>query len=107
MSNTDKNSRIVCAAMLMHDGLIVPGVRHFSREMRLVLHRIYGTGYHLLVQQQGFINSNSKFLSREAAWNVADQHGQIFTYDPSGKGGLILSPPNQVESKLLFSENLY
>ncbi len=69
--------RIVSAAMLMDDGLIVPGVRHFSPDMRAVLKRIYGEGYHLRVKEQGFIDSRGAFLSREDAWAVAERNGQI------------------------------
>lgn len=35
------NPRIVCAAMLMDDGVIVTGVRHYSPEMRVVLRKMY------------------------------------------------------------------
>lgn len=68
--------RIVSAAMLMNDGLVVPGVRHFSPDMRAVLKRIYGFGYHLRVKEQGFINSAGEFLGREAALQIALLHGQ-------------------------------
>lgn len=100
-------ARVVCAAMLMDDGLIVPGVRHFSPDMRAVLHRIYGDGYHLRVKEQGFIDARGNFLSREEAWKRADMHGQIFLYDPSGRGRLIQQPANQGTTDILFSENLY
>jgi hypothetical protein len=99
--------RVVSAAMLMKDGLIVPGVRHFSPDMRAVLKRIYGDGYHLKVIEQGFIDAKGRFLSREDAWRVADQHGQIFLYDPSGKGRLIPQAANEGSAGMLFSENLY
>lgn len=46
-----ESTRIVCAAMLMKDKTVVPGVRHFSPEMRIVLHKMYGNGYHLLVEE--------------------------------------------------------
>lgn len=93
--------------MLMEDGLIVPGVRHFSPEMRIVLHRIYGEGYHKRVKEQGFIDTRGNFLSRNDAWIRADIHGQICLYDPSGKGRLIPQPANQGTVSMLFSENLY
>lgn len=93
--------------MLMDDGLIVPGVRHFSPDMRAVLKRIYGDGYHLHVVEQGFIDARGAFLSRESAWIRADQHGQIFLYDPSGGGRLLPQPSNQGTTETLFSENLY
>ena len=86
----DASARVVSAAMLMDDGLVVPGVRHFSPDMRAILRRIYGDKYHLRVKGQGFIDARGQFLSREEAWRVADRNGQIFLYDPSGKGRLIL-----------------
>lgn len=102
-----KEWRVVSAAMLMEDGLIVPGVRHFSPDMRAVLHRIYGDGYHLKVKEQGFIDSHGNFLSRKDAWVRADQNGQIWIYDPSGVGKRIQQPANQGTRETLFSENLY
>ena len=103
----DTSARVVCAAMLMDDGLVVPGVRHFSPDMRAILRRIYGDKYHLRVKEQGFIDARGQFLSREEAWRVADRNGQIFLYDPSGKGRLIPQPANQGSTETLFSENLY
>lgn len=96
--------RVVSAAMLMDDGLIVSGVRHFSPDMRAVLKRIYGGGfklfgrwirkpYHLRVKEQGFIDARGKFLSREAAWKAAEEHAQIRN---------TVSTPGT-----LYSENLY
>lgn len=90
--------------MLMDDGLIVPGVRHFSPDMRATLHRIYGSGfklfgfwlkkpYHMRVAEQGFIDASGKFLSRHYAWHIADHHGQIREQ---------VSIPGT-----LYSENLY
>lgn len=90
---SEELARIVSAAMLMDDGLIVPGVRHFSPDMRDVLHRIYGEGYHLRVKEQGFIDSRGRFLGREAAWYRAAINKQI-REDVSVSG-------------TLFSENLY
>lgn len=105
----DANSawRVVSAAMLMDDGLVVPGVRHFSPEMQAVLHRIYGTNYHLRVKMQGFVDARGNFLTREEAWVRADQNGQIFLYDPSGKGRLIQQPANKGTHEALCSEDLY
>ena len=85
--------RIVSAAMLMKDGLIVPGVRHFSPEMRVVLKRIYGDKYHLQVKEQGFIDTKGNFLSREDAWKIGEENNQI---------------RNKVSCDgTLYSENLY
>lgn len=96
--------RIVSAAMLMDDGAIVPGVRHYSPEMRAVLRRSYGDGisifgkwlikpYHLRVVEQGFITNQGRFLSREEAWEVASTQKQILR--------------NVSAAGTLYSENLY
>lgn len=109
--NADCNKdcwRIVSAAMLMDDGLVVMGVRHFSPDMREVLYRIYGDKYHLKVKEQGFIDASGKFLNREDAWTRADKCGQIHLYDPSSSTRkLILQPTHQNKTGTLFSENLY
>lgn len=85
--------RVVSAAMLMDDGLVVPGVRHFSDDMRAVMHRIYGDGYHLRVKEQGFIDTHGGFLTRKEAWVRASDNGQIRkSVAPDGE---------------LYSENLY
>ena len=79
--------------MKMKDGLIVPGIRHFSSEMREVLRRIYGEKYHLQVEEQGFVNQLGEFLSRQEAWIIAEQNNQIIR-SVSTRG-------------TLYSENLY
>lgn len=79
---------IVCAAMLMDDGHIVIGIRHYSPDMRETLKRIYGKGfrmfgriiikpYHLRVLEQGFITNLGRFVGRREAWNIAEKNGQI------------------------------
>lgn len=99
--------KIVSAAMLMDDGLVVPGVRHFSPDMRAVLERIYGEEYHVRVDKQGFIDTHGNFLTREEAWVRADQNGQIHVYDPGGKRDPVPQPANTRKSGTLFSEHLY
>ena len=86
-------NRVVCAAMLMDDGLIVTGVRHFSPEMRAVLHRIYGEGYHLRVKEQGFIDTQGFFLTRKDAWWRAINTGKLSLIERANPE--------------LFSEDLY
>lgn len=79
--------------MKMKDGLIVPGARHFSPDMREVLKRIYGVDYHLKVETQGFMDQRGAFLTREEALPLARANGQIRR--EVGNGGQ------------LFSEHLY
>lgn len=96
--------RIVCAAMLMDDGHIVTGVRHFSPDMRTTLKRMYGSGikvfgvwirkpYHLRVKDDGFIDTHGNFLDRKTAWKHAEANGQILRAVSC--------------SGTLYSENLY
>lgn len=89
--NSVKN--IVCAAMKMDDRMIILGIRHYSPDMRAVLLRLYGTGYHHRVKEQGFVDQYGKFHTREEAWIVAAFAGQIKK---------VVSTPGT-----LYSENLY
>jgi hypothetical protein len=89
------DSIIVCAAMMMKDGLILSGVRHFSPDMRETGRRIYGDNFKYQVEKQGFINQFGEFLSREEAWAVAEKNGQIRKLCYDGQTGI------------LYSENLY
>jgi hypothetical protein len=79
--------------MLMDDGLIVTGIRHYSPEMRNVLKRIYGEGYHLRVSEEGFVDQAGTFIGRKTAWIIAERSGQIIRQ---------CSEPGT-----LYSENLY
>jgi hypothetical protein len=84
---------VVCAAMLMLDGHVVTGVRHYSPEMRETLKLAYGEGYHKHVRMQGFVDQRGEFMNRLTAWQVAEAAGQI-RYQVSTPG-------------MLYSENLY
>jgi hypothetical protein len=86
--------RLVCAAMKMDDGLLVPGIRHYSPDMRDVMRRIYGEGYHKRVAEQGFLDARGYFLNRSDALVRAKEHGQVL----HRCGG---------DEHELFSENLY
>jgi len=99
--------RIVCAAMLMKDETIVPGVRHFSPEMRVVLHRMYGDKYHVQVKEQGFVDQFGKFYSREDAWKMARLNGQIIRPTGWEENPIAHLPEKLEENGKLFSENLY
>lgn len=84
---------VVCAAVLMDDGHIITGIRHYSPEMRKTLTLAYGEEYRHRVTLQGFVDQKGEFMSRLTAWNVAESAGQI---------------RRQVSSPgMLYSENLY
>ncbi len=88
---------IVCAAMLMDDGNIIMGTRHFSPDMRAIMKLIYGEYYHMRVRQQGFIDQKGIFLTRTEAWKVAEAAGQIRRRVGN----------DHVDGGTLYSENLY
>lgn len=77
--------RVVCAALRDLNGTIICGPRHWDSLCR-------GTskdGW-----EQGFVDQRGVFLTREEAWQVAFNAGQIIRR----VGG---------DGKRLFSENLY
>lgn len=79
--------------MLLNNGDIVTGIRHFSPDMRDVMRKIYGPGeYYRLVKEQGFVDQHGTFMSRNEAYDVALAAGQISNELPRGP---------------LFSEELY
>lgn len=90
----DVPQRIVCAAMKMDDGSIVLGVRHYDPNMReaFMSRRCANESTHVV--EQGFIDNKRNFLTREEAFVVAKEQGQIIRRC----GG---------DEKELFSENLY
>lgn len=84
--------RIVCAAVQLKDGLVVPSARHFDMTMRLV---IASLGKEKLPgATQGFIDQHGRFYSRQEAWMVASENGQLRRRVPGDEG-------------TLYSENLY
>lgn len=87
--------RIVCAANLYQDGTIIVGARHFDSIMRKTIEAINADWNHWrhMTHEQGFIDQHGKFYSREDAWDIAKENGQIFR-DCDVDGAL-------------FSENLY
>ncbi len=85
-------ARIVCAAIRHRDGTIVCGARHFDDVMRATIKKL-GLKWTEFIDQ-GFIDSNSNYLSRKEAWVVADREGQII----NRCGG---------DTDQLWSENLY
>lgn len=104
---------IVCAAMRMKDGLVVPGARHYSPDMRAVLRRLYPCSLwrRLLLPQlfnlsfphvrevaeQGFIDQRGQFHNRQDAWRIAVANGQV----RNRVGG------DTRDGGTLFSESLY
>ena len=92
---------IVCAALRYPDGTLVVGPRHFDATMRkqilrLPLDTVYTAWEENKVAQpeQGFIDTQGNFYTREEAWIHASAHSQIRKRVGGDEGKL-------------FSENLY
>lgn len=85
---------LVCAALRHKDTrLIICGARHFDGIMRAMIEKLGGVTEWKGHCYQGFIDNMGMFVSREEAWNIAKENGQI-RREVSGEGKL-------------YSENLY
>lgn len=84
-----KEQRIVCAAVLLKDGPVVCGPRHFDAVMR---ETIQGLGLPVEGAIQGFVDQFGAFLARDEAHLVAYRAGQIASHR---------------EGDRLYSEDLY
>lgn len=110
MSENEKPARILCAANRYtyindqghHAVLVCLGVRHFDDLMVAPLQaalpgqELTMVNPNILEKEQGFVNVNREFLSREQAWEAAVANDQILagTQHHWGKG-------------VLYSEHLY
>lgn len=86
--------RIVCAAVHLADGLVIPSARHFDMTMRLLIASVGGQKKMQRGAIQGFIDQHGRFYTREEAWPVAVQNWQIIKRVGGDEG-------------TLYSENLY
>ncbi len=88
--------RVVCAAIRAADGSVLLGIRHYSRDMHeQIAARNDGAKFkHRHDEDQGFVDQFGEYMSRQIAWRVADEAGQII----KRVGG---------DGNALYSENLY
>lgn len=90
---TKPASRVVCAANKNKEsGRIICGARHWDAIMRSQVKDDEGFGGNWT---QGFINQFGEFLTREEAYIIAKEQGQI------------IHPNGTHDDKTLFSECLY
>lgn len=87
---SETHTRILCAAIAV-GGTVICGRRHFDPIMSSVIRKLYPDG--MPENDQGFIDSDGRYLSREEALIVAKEAGQ-----------LLRKTGNEYE---LFSEDLY
>ena len=89
--------RIVCAAIRNSKGRIIVGARHYDGIMHTALN--YSTDSADWEDRsqitQGFIDQRGNFLTREEAFDIAEENGQIIRLCGSEN------------TRKLYSENLY
>lgn len=96
-SQTENEFRyVVCAANRFKDGRIVLGIRHWDQIMHETVRFIYGDDIPKPVEQ-GFVDQRGNFLTRQEAWKLAKENGQIIRRVGA----------DTLEGGTLFSENLY
>lgn len=87
-----KQRRIVCAACINDEGIMVIAPRHWDKTMHQLNEHV-GIDPH--TAEQGFIDQRGVFLNRKHAFEVAEAAGQI------------RCKTGNIDSKELFSEDLY
>ena len=92
--------RVVCAAIRAADGTVLLGVRHYSRDMheQIAARRDGEKFKHRNDENQGFVDQWGVYMTREEAYRVADEQGQIYDWRACGNG---------LEGRKLYSEGLY
>ena len=92
--------RVLCAAIRADDGTFVVSMRHYDEGMldSVAKRPDKGKFYHRGGRDQGFVDSSWQYLTREEAYIVAMDAGQVLTERACCDG------PN---GRQLFSEALY
>ena len=87
--------KVICAATVLPSGLMLVGARHADKAM-LAQAKAAGQKYALTnrADNEGFIDQFAVFMTREEAWIIASEAGQIVRR----VGG---------DGERLYSENLY
>ena len=95
-----RKRRVVCAAIRAADGSLLLGIRHYSRDMHeQIEQRKDGHKFtHRNDEDQGFVDQYGVYMTREEAYRVASEAGQVVY--PSLCGGALDGPK-------LYSEGLY
>lgn len=90
-------NRIVCAANKLPDGTVLPGVRHWDSVMHRIADKLPDNARNSDIVErevQGFLDRFGVFHTREEAWKIAFDAGQIIRRCGNDNGKL-------------WSENLY
>ena len=100
MTNTNETQqvrRVVCSAIRAEDGTVLLGVRHYSPDMleQIEARRDGEKFKNRSGKDQGFVDQFGVFMTREEAYIVADESGQIWGW------------PCEIPNARLYSEMLY
>jgi hypothetical protein len=96
---TNKQRRVVCAALRATDGDVLIGIRHYSKDMTKMIERNLMVKFcHLHDKNQGFVDQYGEYMSREEAYIVALDAGQILYPEACQEG---------TNGMKLYSEGLY
>lgn len=95
---SDLSKRVVCAALSNKDGKIVTGARHYDWIMISQINSSKDDWSDHETIIQGFIDQRCNFLTREEAWKLAKENGQIVR---------LVGGQDDEEHGVLYSENLY
>ena len=92
--------RVVCAAIRGRNGMLMLGIRHYSRDMAEQMYRrVDGHNFELrLDEDQGFVDQHGVWMDREEAYRVAKASGQPLDESKCGRG---------INGPRLYSEALY
>lgn len=98
----DLRRRVVCAAIRAADGELLLGIRHYSPDMnRQIEARADGDKFRKRGDDdQGFVDQWGEWLSREEAYHVAAENGQIVR-------PFVTRPKPDGTGARLYSEGLY
>lgn len=100
MTGNVERRHVVCAAVRAADGSLLLGIRHYSHDMHAQIdaRRDGGKFMHRNDEDQGFVDQYGVFMSREEAFKVAFDNGQLRYPDRCGAG---------LNGMKLYSEGLY
>ena len=73
----EMKERVVSAANRSPDGLVVMCVRHGCDLFYNVVDKIYTPEHEYWDWEQGFVTNKYRYVSREEAWIIAEEQGQI------------------------------
>lgn len=102
MAKADYINRIICAANKTQSGIVILGIHHCDGLMNFYRKNLGISDEDWAQSEQGFMDKNKVFRTREQAWVIAAKAKQIFRL--CGR-----QTPQDLakENVRLYSENIY